>query len=127
MGLRAGPLTPPTLLDSTGRPEAASITMPGMVLTAVIASAPASTTARAMRAMSGTLGASLTLMAMRSFVVRTEVRTEGAKAPTTNLSRACRTDAVTAAALSAVPANGVPNSSPTLGQEMLTSIRSGWA
>ena len=36
--------------------------MPGTVLTAVMASAPASTTAAAMRAMSGTLGASLTLI-----------------------------------------------------------------
>ncbi len=82
------------------------MTMPGTVLTAVMASAPARTTAAAIRAMSGTLGASLTAIGIL----------------TTR-----RTAAVTAAALSTVPAKGVPNSSPTLGQEIFTSSRSGWA
>src|SRR3990172_11573418 len=82
------------------------MTMPGMVLMAQMASAPASTTARAMDAMSGTLGASLTM---------------------TGRSTARLTAAVTFAADRQLAANGSPNSEAALGQLMLTSIRSGAA
>ena len=60
MGFSAAPEIPPVRLASTGAPASASMSMPGMVFTAQMASAPAATTARAIDRDAGTLGASFT-------------------------------------------------------------------
>ena len=75
--------------------------MPGIVLTAEIASAPASTTAFAITLMSGTLGASLAAIFASVFFLTTDM---------------------TAAASSLSRANGMPKSSAVLGHDKLTSI-----
>ena len=106
MGLIAQPEMPPTRLESTGLAARASISMPGTVLMAVMACAPASSAASAMRAMLGTLEDNFTLKGIEVFSL---------------------TLRVTAAVVSGDPEKGVPKSSLTFGQEILTSIRSGSA
>ena len=85
------------------RPLSASMAIAGMVLMAQMASAPASTTAAAMRPMSGTFGAGFSTIGM---------------------STAAPTAAVTAAAAGQLAAKISPNSALTFGQLMLTSSRS---
>ena len=60
-GFTAGPESPPTTFASTGRRVYTSTAMPVSVLISDIASAPASSAARAHSAMSATLGESLTI------------------------------------------------------------------
>ena len=61
MGRTAGPLTPPVLFDSTGRPVSMSSTSPGpSELIAQMASAPAFATSFAMPPMLSTFGESFT-------------------------------------------------------------------
>src|SRR5687768_8038301 len=59
-GSSAVPLTPPVPKPSAGRRRSTSMTSPGMVLTRVRPSAPASTAVCAVRAMSGSAGDSFT-------------------------------------------------------------------
>ena len=106
MGLRAGPEIPPVSLASTGAPDSASISMPGMVLMAVIASAPASTTARAISPISCTLGDSFTRQGSDVTFL---------------------TVAVTSAAADGEAANISPCSAPRFGQDTFSSIMSGLA
>ena len=101
-GNTAGPESPPVLLRSTGRRVLISILIPKRVLISDTASAPSDSQARAISAMSVTLG--------DSFII-------------TGLFVAERTIFV----ISAAPEQDTPNAAPpafTLGQEMLTSIMS---
>ena len=100
---------PPLRLARSGCPLVGSRTKPGIVLMAQSASAPACTTAWAMRPTLGTFGASLTISGILWSAT------------------ACFTHWVTAAADSALAANGSPKLSSTFGQEMLTSMQSGRA
>src|SRR3989338_4879111 len=100
IGLRPGPEYPPDLLVIFGNPVLISITMAGIVLIAVMPSAPARSTSFAMYAMSGTLGASLIKIGILVLDL---------------------TFFVTKAAISGSHAKGLPNSCSTLGQERFSS------
>lgn len=62
MGLIAGPDKPPVMFPRMGRRVSVSIAMPSRVLMRAMPSAPPSSTALAMAAMSVTFGVSLTMM-----------------------------------------------------------------
>jgi len=100
----AAPDKPPTLLLINGWVVFVSMTIPPMVLMQVMASAPAFSTAFAITVIFATFGESLTMIGMLVFAF---------------------TSFVTCAASSGSQAKGLPCSSSTLGQDMLTSMRSG--
>ena len=99
-GFTAGPLSPPVAIDSTGRRFSMSIAMPINVLMSDTLSAPSASHARAISAMSVTLGESFTISV---FLYRSR----------------------TALTTLAAPSHEVPNAIPpcfTLGQEMFSSM-----
>ncbi len=98
---------PPTRFEMIGARVSMSSTIPGpRVLIALIASAPALTTALAISAMFASFGESLTMI---------------------GISVHCLTRRVTCAATYGVAQKNCPNSCSTLGQEIFTSIKSGSA
>jgi len=100
IGLMAGPERPPVMVDSKGFRLSASMAIPRKVLTRETASAPAPSTARAISAISVTLGESLTIRV---------------------LSYTSRTASVTATADGQLTPKAMPPSF-TLGQEIFSSI-----
>lgn len=65
MGRSPGPLTPPVPKPSVGRRVSTSMMRPGSVFTTEIPSAPAAAAVAAVRAMSGSVGDSLTKIGFR--------------------------------------------------------------
>ena len=86
IGFSAAPEIPPVPLASTGAPDSASTSIPGIVLTAVIPSAPAAATARAIAAMSGTFGESFTMQGIDVEAFTCRVTAAAASAEDANIS-----------------------------------------
>ena len=86
IGFSAAPEMPPVVLARIGAPDSASTSMPGIVLMAVIPSAPASATARAIAAMSGTFGESFTMQGIDVAAFTARVTAAAVSAEEANIS-----------------------------------------